>query len=165
MQDVADVAELEVRDPARVSYLTQTTLAADQTTEIVEALRLRFPALRGPSSTAVCHAATDRQDALAAMAVESDLVLVLGPMNSANSMRLVELAHRHRRPAHLIENAAAIRPAWLTGVRTIGLTAGASAPPRLVDGVLALLAELGPITVSEVEPASETIHFGQPVSR
>ncbi|WP_370948031.1 hypothetical protein AB5J62_10650 [Amycolatopsis sp. cg5] len=155
---------------------TRGAIFVDGLDEVPEGATVMFSA-HGLSPSMRAEAAARRLDvldatfplvteshALAAMAVESDLVLVLGPMNSANSMRLVELAHRHRRPAHLIENAAAIRPAWLTGVRTIGLTAGPSVPARQLDGVLALLAELGPLTVSEVEPV-ETLHFGQPVRR
>lgn len=154
--DVDDLAWRAVTRPRTVLLAAPRSYRAGVELDVIDATCPRV---------GKAHDEARRQDALAAMAVESDLVLVLGPMNSANSRRLVELAHRHHRPAHLIENADAIRPAWLTGVRTIGLTAGVSAPPRLVDGVVALLAELGPVTVSEVEAAGETIHFGRPVSR
>ena len=162
VQTVQEVAGLEVADPARVSYLTQTTLAVDETTEIVGALRARFPALRGPASDDICYATTNRQDALTAIAEESDLVLVIGSMNSSNSVRLVELAHRHGTPSYLINDAGDIRPEWLDGVGVVGLTAGASAPPRLVDAVITALAELGPLTVVEREITRETVHFTLP---
>ncbi|HEV2783943.1 MAG TPA: 4-hydroxy-3-methylbut-2-enyl diphosphate reductase [Actinophytocola sp.] len=164
VETVADVDRLDVADPARVSYLTQTTLAVDETAEVIEALRARFPELRGPGSEDICYATTNRQDALAVVAERSDLVLVLGSDNSSNSVRLVELARRNATPAYLIEDATAIEPHWLAGVRTVGLTAGASAPPGLVDDVVALLGELGPVTVTEHETARETVHFALPVA-
>jgi 4-hydroxy-3-methylbut-2-enyl diphosphate reductase len=162
VQTVEEVAELEVADPARVSYLTQTTLAVDETAEVLDALRTRFPALRGPASDDICYATTNRQDALTAIALESDLVLVVGSTNSSNSVRLVELAHRHGTPSYLIDDPSDIRPEWLEGVGVVGLTAGASAPPRLVDAVIAALAGLGPVTVVERETTRETVHFTLP---
>ena len=162
VQTAADVDDLSVNDPARVSYLTQTTLAVDETAEVVDALQARFPALRGPASDDICYASTNRQDALTAIAEESDLVLVVGSANSSNSRRLVELAHRHDTPSYLIDEAADIRPEWLVGAGVVGLTAGASAPPRLVEAVVAALAGLGPVTVVEREVARETMHFALP---
>ncbi|WP_218952097.1 4-hydroxy-3-methylbut-2-enyl diphosphate reductase [Amycolatopsis anabasis] len=162
VQSAADVETLEVPDPARVSYLTQTTLAVDETTDVVRALRARFPQLRGPGSDDICYATTNRQDALAAIAEEADLVLVVGSANSSNSVRLVELAHRHGTPARLIDDADDLRPEWLRGKRTIGITAGASAPPRLVDSVVEAFSRLGEVTVSERETTRETIHFTLP---
>ena len=162
VQTADEVAELEVADPTRVSYLTQTTLAVDETTEIVEALRARFPALRAPASDDICYATTNRQDALTAIAEESDLVLVVGSTNSSNSVRLVELAHRHGTPSYLIDDSRDIHPDWLDGVGVVGLTAGASAPPRLVEAVITALAEFGPVTVVERETTRETIHFTLP---
>ncbi len=164
VQSAEEAAQLEVADPSRVSYLTQTTLAVDETTEIVEALRARFPALRAPASDDICYATTNRQDALKAIAEESDLVLVVGSTNSSNSVRLVELAHRHGTPSYLIDDPGDIRPEWLDGVRVLGLTAGASAPPRLVNAVIAALAALGPITVIERETTRETVHFTLPAT-
>lgn len=164
VQTAEEVAGLEVTDPARVSYLTQTTLAVDETAEVVDALRARFPALRGPASDDICYATTNRQDALKAIAAESDLVLVVGSTNSSNSVRLVELAHRHDTPSYLIDDPSGIRPEWLEGVGVVGLTAGASAPPRLVEAVIAALAELGPVTVVERETTRETVHFTLPVA-
>ncbi len=164
VQGAEDVAGLEVDDPTRVSYLTQTTLAVDDTVEIIKALRARFPALRGPASDDICYATTNRQDALSAIAAESDLVLVVGSANSSNSVRLVELARRHGTPSYLIDDAGDIRPEWLDGVGVVGLTAGASAPPRLVDAVITALAQLAPITVVERETTRETVHFTLPAA-
>ncbi|MEV6232281.1 4-hydroxy-3-methylbut-2-enyl diphosphate reductase [Saccharopolyspora shandongensis] len=159
VESVEDVAEVEVPNPKRVSYLTQTTLAVDETAGIVAALRDRFPALRGPSSEDICYATTNRQDALSAIAGECDLVLVVGSANSSNSQRLVELARRQGTPAHLIDDAGDIQPAWLSGVATIGLTAGASAPPGLVEDVIDHLA---PATVVEHEVTREKVRFELP---
>src|ERR687893_17881 len=159
VQTVEEAEGLEMADPTRVSYLTQTTLAVDETTEVVGALQARFPALRGPASDDICYATTNRQDALQAIAAESDLVLVIGSTNSSNSVRLVELARRHGRPSYLIDDPSDIQPQWLDGVGVVGLTAGASAPPRLVDAVIAALAQLGSVTVVERETTRETVHF------
>jgi 4-hydroxy-3-methylbut-2-en-1-yl diphosphate reductase len=164
VQTAKEVAGLEVTNPARVSYLTQTTLAVDETAEVIDTLRARFPALRGPASDDICYATTNRQDALKAIAAESDLVLVVGSTNSSNSVRLMELAHRHDTPSYLIDDPSGIRPEWLEGVGVVGLTAGASAPPRLVEAVIAALAELGPVTVVERETTRETVHFTLPVA-
>jgi 4-hydroxy-3-methylbut-2-enyl diphosphate reductase len=159
--DVAQARTVTVPDPDRVSYLTQTTLAVDETAEILAVLRSRFPKLRGPASDDICYATTNRQQSLSTVAAEADLVLVVGSANSSNSVRLVELARRGGTPAHLIDDASDIRPEWLVGVRTVGLTAGASAPPRLVDEVVAAL---GPVTVLERETATESIRFTLPAA-
>lgn len=164
VQTPEDVARLEVADPDKVSYLTQTTLAADETAEVIDALRTRFPMLRGPGSDDICYATTNRQEALRAIALDVDLVLVVGSTNSSNSLRLVELSERVETPAHLIDDAADIRPHWLTGVTTIGLSAGASAPHHLVEAVVGALGGLGPIGVSEHETTRETVHFTLPLS-
>jgi 4-hydroxy-3-methylbut-2-en-1-yl diphosphate reductase len=173
VQTVDDVAELTVTDPSRVSYLTQTTLGVDETAEIIEALRTRFPALRGPASDDICYATTNRQDALQAIAEESDLVLVVGSRNSSNSLRLVELAARHGIPSYLVDDPGDIRPEWLDGVGVVGLTAGASAPPRLVEAVVATLvggswtagsAGGGPVRVVERETTREDIRFTLPLA-
>jgi 4-hydroxy-3-methylbut-2-enyl diphosphate reductase len=159
VETVADVAGLEVVDGSRVSYLTQTTLAVDETADIVAALRARFPDLRGPSSADICYATTNRQQALAAITDDADLVLVVGSANSSNSVRLVELARRRGTAAHLIEDAGQLRPEWLQDARVIGLTAGASAPPVLVDAVIAGLREYGPVIVEERWTTRETTQF------
>ncbi|MEU9504665.1 4-hydroxy-3-methylbut-2-enyl diphosphate reductase [Micromonospora sp. NPDC048170] len=162
VQSLEDARTVAVADPDRVSYLTQTTLAVDETAEVLDVLRERFPALRGPSSADICYASTNRQTALRAVAEESDLVLVVGSTNSANTQRLVELSRRAGRPTHLIEDAAGIRPEWLTGVATVGVTAGASAPPHLVSGVVEALRARGPVTVVERTVTRETIEFTVP---
>jgi 4-hydroxy-3-methylbut-2-enyl diphosphate reductase len=154
--DVAAAGTVDVDDPRRVSYLTQTTLAADEITAIVGALRDRFPEITGPDTDDICYATTNRQEAVAAIAAACDLVLVVGSANSSNSARLVEVARRHGTPAHLIEDATQIRTDWLDGVRTLGLTAGASAPPHLVDEVIAAL---GPDTVTEHRVTDENVTF------
>jgi 4-hydroxy-3-methylbut-2-enyl diphosphate reductase len=162
VETAQDVAALEIEDPSRVSYLTQTTLAVDETTEVVDALRARFPALRGPGSDDICYATTNRQRSLAAVADEADLVLVVGSTNSSNSVRLVEVARRMGTPAYLVDDVSGISPSWLEGVRVVGLTAGASAPPELVDEVVQWLRTFGPVLVAERETARETITFGLP---
>jgi 4-hydroxy-3-methylbut-2-enyl diphosphate reductase len=159
VQSADEARTVEVPDPAKVSYLTQTTLAVDDTADVIDVLRSRFPALRGPGSADICYASTNRQVALRAIAEDSDLVLVVGSANSANTQRLVELARRDGRPAYLIEDASEIRPEWLTGVATVGITAGASAPPHLVSEVVQAL---GPVTVVEREVAREDIQFTLP---
>lgn len=162
VQSAAEVATLDVPDPSRVSYLTQTTLAVDETAEVIAALRERFPQLRGPASEDICYATTNRQDALRVIAEEADLVLVVGSSNSSNSVRLVELARRCGTPAERIDDAGELRPQWLEGARVVGLTAGASAPPRLVDAVIDTLGALGPVRVAQRETAHETIRFTLP---
>lgn len=164
VQSAGEVADLAVPDPSRVSYLTQTTLSADETAEIIAALRARFPSLAGPANEDICYATTNRQHALAAIAAEADLVLVVGSANSSNSLRLVELARRLETRAELIDDASAIRPEWLTGTSVIGVTAGASAPPHLVAEVVEALAEFGPVTVTEREIVRETVEFGLPIA-
>jgi 4-hydroxy-3-methylbut-2-en-1-yl diphosphate reductase len=164
VENLDDVRDLALPDPERVSYLTQTTLALDETAEFVDALRDRFPALREPSSEDICYATTNRQNALNAIIAEADLVLVVGSTNSSNSVRLVELSRRQGTPAQLIDRASDIRPEWLEGVRTVGLTAGASAPPALVDEVVAALSALGRTTVEERQVTRETTHFELPLA-
>ncbi|MGI5346772.1 4-hydroxy-3-methylbut-2-enyl diphosphate reductase [Streptomyces sp. CA-250714] len=157
-----DVADLEVEDPERVSYLTQTTLAMEETTQIIAALKKRFPSLRGPGSEDICYATTNRQHALEAIARQVDVVLVVGSGNSSNSMRLVELAGRAGVPAHLIDGVGDIEPHWIADAHRIGLTAGASAPPALVDEVVAALGGLGPVQVHEHRTAVEDVYFAPP---
>lgn len=162
VENAADVAHLEVADPERVSYLTQTTLAVDETAEVLTALRRRFPAVRGPRSDDICYATTNRQNALRAVAADADVVVVIGSTNSSNSLRLVELSRRHGTAAHLVDDVMEIRPQWLAGASTIGLTAGASTPPRLVDEAVRVLGGLGPLTVEHREVTTETTEFSPP---
>lgn len=162
VESVHDAETLRVPDPYRVSYLTQTTLAMDETADIIATLRRRFPHLRGPGSEDICYATTNRQRALEAVAAEADLVLVVGSANSSNSVRLAELTERRGTPALLVDSVTDIRPEHLAGAATVGLTAGASAPPSLVDGVLNALSGLGPIGVEERETAVEDVRFAPP---
>lgn len=164
VQGPDDVAELQMVDTERVSYLTQTTLAVDETADVVRALRARFPALREPPSDDICYATTNRQDAVRAVAADADVLLVVGSGNSSNSVRLVELAQRQGTPAYLIDDVTDIRSEWLRDARVVGLTAGASAPPRLVEDVIVALRNIGPVTVEERETTRETVHFGLPSS-
>jgi 4-hydroxy-3-methylbut-2-enyl diphosphate reductase len=157
-----DVARLRVPDPSRVSYLTQTTLAIDETADVVAALQHRFPDLRGPAKEDICYATTNRQRAAAAVAAEADVVLVVGSANSNNTLHLVELATRCGTPAYRIDDTADIRPGWIAEASTVGVTAGASAPPFLVDQVIETLAGLGPVAVFERKVAVEDIQFVQP---
>ena len=154
--------ELEVEDPDRVAYLTQTTLAVEETDRVVDALRERFPTLTGPASSDICYATQNRQDAVKQLAADCDLVLVVGSGNSSNSRRLVEVAERHGVEARLIEDESEIEPAWLARARTIGLTAGASAPEAIVQRVLAALCAQGPAEVVERRAATETVQFRLP---
>jgi 4-hydroxy-3-methylbut-2-enyl diphosphate reductase len=158
----ADVEGLALADPDRVAYLTQTTLAVDETAGVVQALRRRFPALTGPSSDDICYATQNRQDAVRALAAECEIVLVVGSQNSSNSKRLVEVSERAGCPARLVGDAGEIRPDWLAGVRRVGLTAGASAPESLVGDVVQALDGLGGVTVSERTVAEEDVHFKLP---
>ncbi len=158
----AEVDSLQVEDPDKVAYLTQTTLAVDDTADVVERLRTRFPALVGPPSSDICYATQNRQDAVRALAGECDIVLVVGSSNSSNSRRLVEVSERAGCPALLVENGGGIRPERLVGANRVGLTAGASAPERLVQGVVKALTGLGVAHVSERSVASEEVHFRLP---
>ncbi|MCA1220074.1 4-hydroxy-3-methylbut-2-enyl diphosphate reductase [Streptomyces sp. 8L] len=158
----AEEVESVNREGGQVSYLTQTTLGVDETAGVVDALRERFPLLHEPASEDICYATTNRQHALAAIVAEADLVLVIGSANSSNSVRLVELARREGTRAELIDGPVDIRPEWLDGVRTVGLTAGASAPPELVTDVVTALGEYGPVTVEERELTRETVRFDVP---
>jgi 4-hydroxy-3-methylbut-2-enyl diphosphate reductase len=162
VQTVADVARLRPADPEKIAYVMQTTLSADEAGAIVDALLERFPAARGPGSDDICYASTNRQLAVRAIAAESDVVLVAGSANSSNSRRLVETAERAGTPAYLIDGTGDIELGWLTGASTVGITAGASAPPAVVSQIVAALAGLGPVDVSERVIATESIRFGLP---
>jgi 4-hydroxy-3-methylbut-2-en-1-yl diphosphate reductase len=156
-------AEVEVRDPAKVVWLSQTTLSVDETNETVAALRERFPQLVDPPSDDICYATQNRQAAVKQIAGESDLVIVVGSRNSSNSVRLVEVALDAGAPAsYLVDDASGIEQAWLAGVLTVGVTSGASVPEELVSGVLDRLASSGFGTVTEVEAVRERMVFALP---
>ncbi|HEY7144619.1 MAG TPA: 4-hydroxy-3-methylbut-2-enyl diphosphate reductase [Streptosporangiaceae bacterium] len=162
VETAQDVAKLAPPDPAKVAYLMQTTLSADEASEIVKALLDRFPAARGPGSDDICYATTNRQQAVRAVAEQADLVLVAGSANSSNSVRLVETAQRAGVPAHLIDGPEDIELSWLAGASVIGISAGASAPPAAVGQIVAALSGLGPLEVSERVVATESIRFSLP---
>ena len=159
----ADVAAVQVRDPAALAYCTQTTLSVDEAAEMIAAVKARFPRVAGPHKEDVCYATTNRQEAVTVLAPGCDLVLVIGSANSSNSKRLVERAiAAGARDARLIDDAGGLDPAWLDGVRTLGLTAGASAPEDLVQGVLKALAARYAVTVEDVAPVREAVSFKLP---
>jgi 4-hydroxy-3-methylbut-2-enyl diphosphate reductase len=156
-------ATTQVRDPSKVAWLSQTTLSVDETEQTVAALRERFPALVDPPSDDICYATQNRQAAVKQIASEADLVLVVGSRNSSNSVRLVEVAKDGGAgAAYLVDDASAVRPEWLDGVRTVGLTSGASVPEDLVEEMLARLAEHGFAEVEEVEAVPERMQFALP---
>jgi 4-hydroxy-3-methylbut-2-enyl diphosphate reductase len=158
-----DAASVEVRDPSKVIWLSQTTLSVDETMERVDQLRARFPMLSDPPSDDICYATQNRQVAVKAMAAECDLVIVVGSQNSSNSKRLVEVAvQAGARASYLVDFAHEISPEWLEGVATVGVTSGASVPDTLVMDVLAFLAERGWEDVQEITTANEKIAFALP---
>ncbi|TFH87055.1 4-hydroxy-3-methylbut-2-enyl diphosphate reductase [Billgrantia azerbaijanica] len=162
VEDEADVARLEVRDPTRLAFVTQTTLSMDDTAKVIDALRARFPEIDGPRKDDICYATQNRQDAVRDLAAACDLVLVVGSPNSSNSNRLRELAERVGTPAYLIDNAEQIESDWLAGIKAIGVTAGASAPEVLVRGVIERLQALGASAPDELAGREETITFSMP---
>ena len=158
----AEVASLTVPDPDRIAYLTQTTLSLDETRDIISALRLRFPNIKGPHAQDICYATENRQVAVKHVASDADLLLVVGSDNSSNSKRLVEVARSLGTSAHLIDTFKNIESAWLEGVNTIALTAGASAPECLVEEVVKFLDSKGFNNVQEIEVMPENVRFGLP---
>jgi 4-hydroxy-3-methylbut-2-enyl diphosphate reductase len=157
-----EVDGLHVEDPGRVAYLTQTTLAVDETKGVVSRLRERFPDIVGPRSDDICYATQNRQDAVKALAGSCDLVLVVGSRNSSNSNRLVEVAERQGCKARLVDEQADINPSWFEGVKRVGVTAGASSPERIVSRVVGALEVLGPVSVAERAVAAEEVKFTLP---
>ncbi|MEQ9021716.1 MAG: 4-hydroxy-3-methylbut-2-enyl diphosphate reductase, partial [Pseudomonadales bacterium] len=157
-----DVARLEVTNPDNFAFVTQTTLSMDDTAVIIDALRERFPGIKGPRKDDICYATQNRQDAVKQLALESDLVLVVGSVNSSNSNRLCELAQRCGTESYLIDNADHIQPQWLSGKKAIGITAGASAPEILVQDVINRLKELGASEPQQLTGIEENVHFSLP---
>jgi 4-hydroxy-3-methylbut-2-enyl diphosphate reductase len=163
IETVEDALAFQPRDPEKLALATQTTLSVDDTAEIVDALRSRFPAMVAPHKEDICYATTNRQEAVKGMAPDCALVLVLGSKNSSNSQRLVEVALKAgARRAHLIDDAEGLDWAWLDGVETLGLTAGASAPEVLVDRLIEALSTRFAVTVEEVSPRRESVVFKLP---
>ena len=157
-----EVATLEVTDPTRVGYVTQTTLSVDDTAEMLAALRKRFPDISEPERTDICFATTNRQKAVRELAGQVDLLLVVGSKNSSNSNRLREVARSWGIPSYLIDHAKEVDPAWLEDVKKIGVTAGASAPEYLVEELVTWLQERGVLSVQEMEGEDEVVHFQLP---
>jgi len=162
VQDVEDVAELDVRDPERVAYVTQTTLSVDDTREVIEALKERFPAIAGPDVKDICYATQNRQAAVRELAKQVDLMLIVGAQNSSNSNRLRELAADMGVPSYLIEDARSVESDWFQGVRAVGITAGASTPEELVQEVIEALREHGEIRLEVLDGIEEHIQFKLP---
>lgn len=157
-----DVARLEVKDASRLYYCSQTTLSVDDTAEVIDALRARFPQIEGPRKDDICYATQNRQDAVRELAGRCDLMLVVGSPNSSNSNRLRELAEKMGTRSYLINDANCILPDWLEGISNIGITAGASAPDILVNGVVERLRELGADEAIEIAGRPENIEFAVP---
>ena len=157
-----EVESLVVPNPEKVAYITQTTLSLDETKDIIAALKQKFPNIRGPHAQDICYATENRQVAVKHVAEDADLLLVVGSDNSSNSNRLVEVARNLGRPSHLIENYKAIRSEWLDGVRTVAVTAGASAPECLVEEVVTFLQQNGFSNLRELEVMPENVRFGLP---
>jgi 4-hydroxy-3-methylbut-2-enyl diphosphate reductase len=158
----ADVDRLEVDDPDRVAYISQTTLSVDETNAIILRLRERFPAITGPRTDDICYATTNRQAAVRQLARECDLVLVIGSRNSSNSNRLVEVARDFGADSYLIDNEAQVCEEWLEGKRVVGITSGASAPEELVQRLIAFFRARGVTDVSELEVVQEDVRFMLP---
>ncbi|HEX6592472.1 MAG TPA: 4-hydroxy-3-methylbut-2-enyl diphosphate reductase [Moraxellaceae bacterium] len=162
VEDEADVAALQVRNPEKLAFVTQTTLSVDDTAKVIAALKARFPAIHGPRNDDICYATQNRQDAVKQLASDADIVLVVGSPNSSNSNRLRELAERMGSRAYLIDNADQIERAWLDGVKVVGLTAGASAPEVLIQQVISRLREWGCDTPEELDGRPEHMVFSMP---
>jgi 4-hydroxy-3-methylbut-2-en-1-yl diphosphate reductase len=162
VETIADVDKLQVRDPERVAYVTQTTLSLDDAAAIIEALKRRFPGIAEPKRADICYATQNRQDAVKFMAPQVDIVIVVGSPNSSNSNRLREVAERFGVPAFLVDTAAQLDPAWFEGRRRIGVTAGASAPEVLVEELLSALKAMGAGSVRALEGVTEDVVFPMP---
>jgi 4-hydroxy-3-methylbut-2-enyl diphosphate reductase len=162
VETVDDVARLQVRDGARLAYVTQTTLSVDDAQAIVAALKARFPAIRGPKKDDICYATQNRQDAVKFLTPRCEVVIVVGSPNSSNSNRLREVAENMGAQAYMVDSAADLRPEWVAGKRRVGVTAGASAPEVLVDQLVARLKELGAGGVQQLEGITERVVFTLP---
>jgi len=162
VETIADVDKLQVRDPGRVAYVTQTTLSLDDAAAIIETLKRRFPGIAEPKRADICYATQNRQDAVKFMAPQVDIVIVVGSPNSSNSNRLREVAERFGVPAFLVDTAAQLDPVWFEGRRRIGVTAGASAPEVLVEELLTALKAMGAGSVRALEGVTEDVVFPMP---
>jgi 4-hydroxy-3-methylbut-2-enyl diphosphate reductase len=162
IENVEDADRLELEDPTKVAYISQTTLSVDETRAIIERLRERFPAIVGPRTDDICYATTNRQAAVKQLARECDLVLVIGSRNSSNSNRLVEVAREHGADSHLIDHEGQVREEWLVGRRVVGITSGASAPEELVQRLVEFFRARGTTDVEELEVVREDVRFMLP---
>ncbi len=163
IENEADVDALEVSDPSKVAYISQTTLSVDETRAVIARLRERFPAIVGPRTDDICYATTNRQAAVKQLARECELVLVIGSRNSSNSNRLVEVAREHGAESHLIDNESQVREEWLAGKGVVGITSGASAPEELVQSLVGFIRQRAPeVQVEELEVVSEDVRFMLP---
>ena len=162
VEDEQDVIDLEVRNPDSLAFVTQTTLSMDDTSKVIDALRKKFPTIEGPRKDDICYATQNRQDAVKQLALEADVVLVVGSLTSSNSNRLRELAERCGCKAYLIDGAEDIQQQWIAEAGAVGVTAGASAPEVLVSGVIEKLVELGAKPPKELDGVTETISFSLP---
>ena len=157
-----DVGKLEVRDPDKLAYVTQTTLSVDDTKDVIEALKIRFPTVVGPDVKDICYATQNRQSAVRELAGQVDLLLVVGAQNSSNSKRLSEIGKELNVPSYLIDDATGLNENWLEDIETLGITAGASAPEKLVQDLIKRLGELVDIEVEEVDGINENVQFKLP---
>lgn len=162
ISEVEDVAALQVADPEKLAYVTQTTLSVDDTREVIDGLKERFPKIIGPATKDICYATQNRQAAVRELAKHVDMVLVIGARNSSNSSRLEECAKEEGVPAYLIEDASKLNPEWLTGKERVGITAGASAPEDLVQELIEKLRSFGPVDVKGLPGIEENVHFRLP---
>jgi 4-hydroxy-3-methylbut-2-enyl diphosphate reductase len=162
VSQAGDVATLAVRDPEQLAYVTQTTLSVDDTRDIIEALKERFPKISGPDVNDICYATQNRQQAVRELAHQVDLLLVVGAQNSSNSNRLREIGAEIGIPSYLIDDARGLDPEWLAGIRTVGVTAGASAPEELVQDLIARLSDFGDVRVEELAGVEEHMQFKLP---
>ena len=162
VENEVDVAKLQVNNPNKLAYVTQTTLSMDDTARVIESLRAKFPNIEGPRKDDICYATQNRQDAVKQLALESDVVLVVGSPNSSNSNRLRELAERCGSAAYLIDGPEDLNPAWFNQVKCVGITAGASAPELLVQSVIVGLQALGAQLPEELDGRSESVSFSLP---
>jgi 4-hydroxy-3-methylbut-2-enyl diphosphate reductase len=164
VSNVTDVASLTPRNPEKLAYITQTTLSMDDTAEVIQALRARFPHIQGPKKDDICYATQNRQDAVKTLAPEVDILLVVGAPNSSNSSRLAELGGRLDTPTHLIEDSSQLRREWFADVGKIGISAGASAPESLVKGIIDQLQEWGATAPQETAGVEEKVIFSLPLA-
>ncbi len=164
VSDLEDVEALEVSDPDKVAYITQTTLSVDDTREVISALRRRFPLIKGPDVKDICYATQNRQAAVRALAAQVDLMLVVGAQNSSNSNRLCEVGKDSGVPSYLIDDPAKINPEWLIGKESIGITAGASTPEELVQELIEKLGMYADLEISTMDGIVENVHFSLPAS-